>query len=198
MIKKINKGDLIIISGPSGCGKGTICKELIKNSTNITISTSATTRKPRTGEIDGVDYYFITEDEFIKKIEKKELAEYTYFNNWYYGTGVDDLQEDRINVGVFNIQGIVSLMADSRCKVTPFRIVAPDSDRLIRSIKRDSTADCSEICRRFLADKQDFYSIPFPHITLNNDHFYDLPLLVEHIEKVVGPLYTKDVTGSFN
>lgn len=189
---------IIALFGESGAGKDTVLREILVNRPMVHKIISYTTRPPRENEIDGIDYYFITEEEFIKKIEKKELAEYTYFNNWYYGTGVDDLQEDRINVGVFNIQGIASLMADSRCKVTPFRIVAPDSDRLIRSIKRDSAADCSEICRRFLADKQDFYSIPFPHIVLNNDHFYDLPFLVEHIEKVVGPLYTKDVTGSFN
>lgn len=189
---------IIALFGESGAGKDTVLREILVNRPMVHKIISYTTRPPRKNEIDGIDYYFITEEEFIKKIEKKELAEYTYFNNWYYGTGVDDLQEDRINVGVFNIQGIASLMADSRCKVTPFRIVAPDSDRLIRSIKRDSAADCSEICRRFLADKQDFYSIPFPHIVLNNDHFYDLPFLVEHIEKVVGPLYTKDVTGSFN
>lgn len=189
---------VIALFGESGAGKDTVLREILVNRPMVHKIIPYTTRPPRKNEIDGIDYYFIAEEEFIKKIEKKELAEYTYFNNWYYGTGVDDLQEDRINVGVFNIQGIVSLMADSRCKVTPFRIVAPDSDRLIRSIKRDSTADCSEICRRFLADKQDFYSIPFPHIVLNNDHFYDLPFLVEHIEKAVGPLYTKDVTGSFN
>lgn len=189
---------IIALFGESGAGKDTVLREILVNRPMVHKIIPYTTRPPRKNEIDGIDYYFITEDEFIKKIEKKELVEYTYFNNWYYGTGVDDLQEDRINIGVFNIQGIVSLRADSRCKVIPFRIVAPDSDRLIRSIKRDSTADCSEICRRFLADKQDFYSIPFLYTTLHNDHFYDLPFLLEHIEQVVGPLYTKDVTESFN
>ena len=69
----MKKGNLIVISGPSGAGKGTICKELLKREDNLYISVSATTRSPREGEVHGVNYYFLTKEEFKKKVEKLKI-----------------------------------------------------------------------------------------------------------------------------
>ena len=81
-----NKGVLTIISGFSGVGKGTLVKMLLEKYDNYALSISATTREPRVGEQDGVNYFFITKDEFEKKIDNKELLEYAQYVGNYYGT----------------------------------------------------------------------------------------------------------------
>ena len=82
-----NKGLLLIISGPSGCGKGTVCAELLNRNKDLKLSISATTRDIRKGEIDGVTYFYKTKEEFEKMIENNELFEYVQgYNENYYGT----------------------------------------------------------------------------------------------------------------
>lgn len=80
-----SKGQLIVISGPSGAGKGTVCKALLERH-DFWISVSATTRSPRNGEIDGVNYYFITKDNFLEKIKNEDFLEYAEVYGNYYGT----------------------------------------------------------------------------------------------------------------
>lgn len=80
-----NKGLLIVISGPSGVGKGTVCEALTQRD-DLFISISATTRSPRKGEINGKNYYFITEEEFKKRIENSDFLEYAHVYGNYYGT----------------------------------------------------------------------------------------------------------------
>lgn len=81
----MKKGELFIVSGPSGAGKSTICR-IVRKQLGINLATSATTRAPREGEIDGRDYYFLTIDEFKKKIENNEFLEYATVHTNYYGT----------------------------------------------------------------------------------------------------------------
>ncbi len=83
-IKK--KGLLLVISGPSGAGKGTICKDLLKSDEGMKLSISATTRKPRTGEKEGVNYYYKTKEEFEGMIARGEFLEYAQIYDNYYGT----------------------------------------------------------------------------------------------------------------
>lgn len=80
------KGILIVVSGFSGAGKGTIMKELLKQYDNYALSISATTRKPRPGEEEGREYFFKTVKEFEKMIAKDELIEYARYVDNYYGT----------------------------------------------------------------------------------------------------------------
>lgn len=82
----INKGKLFVVSAPSGCGKGTILSEVLKNNDNLFYSVSATTRNPRDGEIDGVNYYFLSTEEFRQEIENGGMLEYAQFCNNFYGT----------------------------------------------------------------------------------------------------------------
>ena len=94
-IKK--KGRLVVVSGPSGVGKGTVLEKVLENP-DFVYSVSATTRKPREGEKHGVNYFFITKDEFETMIEKKELIEYANYNGNYYGTP-KHFVEEKLNDG---------------------------------------------------------------------------------------------------
>lgn len=85
-MRKMSEGRLFIISGPSAVGKGTIVKEIMASSENVSLSVSATTRDPREGEINGVHYYFLNDDEFRKKIDEGGFLEYASVHGHYYGT----------------------------------------------------------------------------------------------------------------
>lgn len=90
------KGSLFVVSAPAGCGKDTILSELFKRTDTAGYAVSATTRAPREGEVNGIHYHFLTREEFERKIEAKEVLEYTEYCGNYYGTlkrSVDDLLE---------------------------------------------------------------------------------------------------------
>ena len=88
-----NLKKLIIITGPSGVGKGTVVKELLDRNKDIWLSISATTRNPRVGEKDGLNYYFISEERFKDMIDKKEFLEWAQFAGNYYGTPLSNINE---------------------------------------------------------------------------------------------------------
>ena len=85
----MKKGFLLVISGPSGVGKGTVLHDLMNTQTNLVYSVSATTRKKREGEIEGVSYFYKSHDEFEKMIEEDKFLEYAHVHNNYYGTTKD-------------------------------------------------------------------------------------------------------------
>lgn len=87
------KGLLVVLSGPSGVGKGTVCKALRKRGTQLKYSISATTRKPREGEIDGVHYFFKTREQFEQMIKQEKLLEWAEYVGNCYGTPVDYVRE---------------------------------------------------------------------------------------------------------
>ena len=84
--KKMNRGKLVIVSGFSGAGKGTVMNRLVADNSNYALSVSATTRQPRPNEVDGVSYFFKTHEEFERMIENDELLEYARYVDNYYGT----------------------------------------------------------------------------------------------------------------
>lgn len=88
------RGNLIILSGPSGVGKGTVLSALMKDYDDIHYSVSATTRKPRVGEKNGDDYYFMSEDKFESLVEKDEFLEWAEVHNNYYGTPKKYVEEN--------------------------------------------------------------------------------------------------------
>ena len=87
-----DKGLLVVLSGPSGAGKDTVLNNLLAKNKNIRISTSATTRSPREGEVDGEDYYFISNEEFVQLISKDGMLEYAEYCGNYYGTPYDQVE----------------------------------------------------------------------------------------------------------
>lgn len=95
---KKEKGLLLVLSGPAGVGKGTVCGALRKEKTAIQYSVSATTRAPRAGEVDGINYFFKTREQFEKMIEQDELLEWAEYVGNYYGTPIEYVRET-INKG---------------------------------------------------------------------------------------------------
>ena len=98
------------------------------------------------------------------------MLEATVFKGWGYGTPLEALKQDKINVGVFNPEGIECLLADSRLEVLPIYIYAPDKVRLIRALNRELNPDCAEICRRYEADERDFRDIDFDYSIFDNSY----------------------------
>ncbi len=96
---KTEKGLLLVVSGPSGAGKGTICKEFLKHHDNVYPSVSTTTRDPRNMEIDGVNYHFISKDSFNKLLEKEAFLEYAKVYGNMYGTTKNTVMS-KINQGI--------------------------------------------------------------------------------------------------
>ncbi|MBQ9087132.1 MAG: guanylate kinase [Clostridia bacterium] len=88
----MNKGLMIVISGPAGSGKGTVNAHLLRTG-DFAFSVSATTRAPRPGEIDGVNYHYITREEFLRRIESGDMLEYTQYCGNYYGTPLKEAEE---------------------------------------------------------------------------------------------------------
>ena len=80
------KGLLLVVSGPSGAGKGTICKAFLEKNKNVKLSISATTRSPREGEVEGVNYFFVTKEKFKGMIDNGELLEHAQIYDNFYGT----------------------------------------------------------------------------------------------------------------
>lgn len=180
----MNKIKIIALFGKSGAGKDTIQNIMLQKSDKYHKIISCTTRPKREYEQDGVDYHFIDEKEFTLKTLNGSMLEATTFRNWFYGTPVESLDLDKINVGVFNIQGIETLLEDERLDVYPIYVQASDKVRLLRSLNREENPDCVEICRRFQTDEQDFYNIPFEYEVLDNNEEVE-NLSLEYLENKV-------------
>lgn len=128
---KLNeKGLLIVISGPSGVGKGTVRKALFeRKGHNLEFSVSMTTRKPRVGEVDGREYYFVNEEEFKENINKGNMLEYARFVNNYYGTPKDKVNE-QLEAGkevVLEIEVQGALQVKAKMPDSVFIFIAPPS-----------------------------------------------------------------------
>ncbi len=148
----VSKGLLVIVSGPSGAGKGTICKELIKNNSQIKVSISATTRKPRTGERDGVNYFFITENKFRHMIYKNEFLEYATVYGNYYGTPkqyvMNNLQNGNDVLLEIDIVGALQIKKKFDDAVFIF-ILPPSLNELKNRIVNRGTESSSDIEKRY-------------------------------------------------
>lgn len=132
----MQKGRLFVISGPSGAGKGTICKEILK-AENIRLSVSMTTRAPREGEIDGVHYFFVSKEKFQEIIEERGFLEYAEVYGNFYGTPKMEVME-RMNAGIdvvleIDIQGALQIKETYPQAVLIF-ILPPSMTELRRRI----------------------------------------------------------------
>ena len=139
MVDIVSRGLLIILSGPSGVGKGTVREMLFKDeSLNLAYSISMTTRLPRPNERDGIDYFFVTKEEFEKNIETGLLLEYAQFVGNYYGTPknyVEELLNNGKNVVLeIEVQGALQVMSKCPEALTIF-LVPPSFEELEKRIR---------------------------------------------------------------
>lgn len=147
-----NDGRLFVISGPSGAGKGTICKKLLE-SVDISISTSMTTRVPRPGEIDGKDYYFVTVDEFEEKIANGGMLEYARVFDNIYGTPKDmvikQLERGRDVILEIDVQGGLQIKKKMPEQAVLVFVLPPDLTTLRQRIIDRGTETEEVIDKRF-------------------------------------------------
>ncbi len=153
MIKTNNKGLLIVVSGPSGAGKDTICQKLIKENSNIWMSVSMTTRKPRPLEKDGVDYFFVSKEDFFNKINDNTFLEYASYNDNYYGTPKDKVEE-KLNEGkdvilVIDINGAINIKKIIPSALFIF-IMPPDMETLKNRLIGRKTESKDKVVKRFI------------------------------------------------
>ena len=167
------KPTIIAIIGPSCAGKDTLmhqiywefCKDFTKliEFPNVYYIISSTTRPPRENEENHKDYHFLSEEKFQELIDRNAFLEYTEFNKWKFGTDKLNISytPDAINIGVFNLQSLNILNAQTDFNIIPVYLIVNWKDRLIRYIKREGKISL-EMIRRLIADWVDFkhpYSI---------------------------------------
>lgn len=145
------KPKLFVIAGPSGVGKGTIIKELLNSDESLIYSVSSTTRKPRPNEVDGVNYNFISEEQFKKEVENDEFLEWAVYNGNHYGTGkktVDKALENGKSIILeIEIQGALQIM--EKCPEAVFIFILPPSyDELEKRLRGRNTEDEQTIQNR--------------------------------------------------
>ena len=138
-------GFLLVLSGPSGSGKGTVSEALMKNNDDIIFSTSVTTRTPRPGEVNGENYFFATREEFEEMVEKGELLEYAFVHTNYYGTPkkfvFDEIEKGEIVLLEIDVQGALQIKEKYKEAVFIF-LIPPTMDELkSRLVKRDTETE---------------------------------------------------------
>lgn len=149
---------IVCLVGKSAAGKDSIAYLLSRQEGWHNV-VSCTTRPRREYEKEGVNYYFLTPDEFAHRVINGDMIEATYFNDWHYGTMKSALV-DGINVGVWNPEGYdclrETLKNDPDVVLLAYYIKCKDKTRLLRSLNRERDPDVHEIVRRFQADEEDF------------------------------------------
>lgn len=172
---KLNeRGLLVVISGPSGVGKGTVRKALFeKEGHDLVYSVSMTTRPPRENEKDGVDYYFVSKEEFKQRIEQGKLLEYAEFVGNYYGTPLDKVEE-QLNKGKevvleIEVEGALQVRAKMKDAVFIF-IVPPGRQALYDRLKSRGTESEDMIKKRMeKAEREFLLAHKYDYIVVNDE-----------------------------
>jgi len=168
-----SSGQLIIITAPSGAGKTTLIKMLIEKDKEFTLSVSYTTRKPRKGEVDGEDYHFISEEEFLLKKDSYFFAEWALVHGNYYGTSKKDSYDliEKSTTILFDVdyQGALNLQKAFPEALSIF-ILPPSMQELERRLTDRKTDTLDVIERRIKnAQKEIYYAKHFDYLLINDD-----------------------------
>ena len=167
------RGMLVLYTGSSGVGKGTIMKELLKRDPNIRLSVSNTTREPRKGEIDGVHYNFVTKEEFEKLIEADGYLEYAMYCDNYYGTPkkqVEDMLEQGFDVFLeIEVQGGLQVMKKYPDILSIF-VLPPSLEILEKRLRERATEDNETIEKRLKeAEKEISFKDRYKYNVINDE-----------------------------
>lgn len=186
----MKKGLLIVCSGPSGVGKGTILKRLMDDaSLNLVYSVSMTTRKPRVNEINGVNYFFVSEKEFKEAIENKEMLEYAQFVGNYYGTPIKYVEEKRnqgFNVVLeIEVEGAKQVLSKQKDCLSIF-ISPPSLKELERRIRERQTEDEETILKRLRKAEIELKEIDNYRYVVCND---DIEKAIKEIKEIITKHY---------
>ena len=169
-----SKGLILILSSPSGGGKSSLCKELLKIDDNLKLSVSATTRLPRPGEVEGVHYYFKTVEQFKQLISENYFLEYAENYNNFYGTPLDyvkELMNSKKDV-LFDIdrQGARQIREKMRAFVVSIFIMPPSLDVLKQRLQARGQDTESVINNRMLQAKEEIsHATEYDYIVVNDD-----------------------------
>lgn len=180
-----NHGLLIVLSGPSGAGKGTLCRELLRQMPQVKYSVSATTRQPRPGEVDGLHYYFRSREEFQTMIEQDQLLEWAEFCGNYYGTPQFAV-EQAIQAGndvilEIEIQGALQVKKRFSQGVFIF-IVPPSMDELSQRIHKRGTESEEVIQKRLQTAARELeYVSEYDYVVVNDE----IPLAVDKLKSIL-------------
>ncbi|NFO12886.1 guanylate kinase [Clostridium botulinum] len=184
MIDK-KRGLLIVISGPSGAGKGTICKELLEKNDNLLLSVSATTRSPRNGEVDGVNYHFLSKENFITRIEKNDFLEHAEVYGNYYGTpksNVDKMLDSGRDVILeIDIQGALKVKENTEEGVFIF-ILPPSMEELKQRIINRGSETTESLMKRFKSAYKEINFVSKYNYAVVND---EVDVAVEKLEAII-------------
>ncbi len=180
-----NLKKLIIITGPSGVGKGTVVKELLDRNKDIWLSISATTRNPRVGEKDGLNYYFISEERFKDMIDKKEFLEWAQFAGNYYGTPLSSVNE-KIEKGFIvlleiEVEGAKQIKEKFPESLSIF-LLPPSKEELEKRIRNRGTEKEEAIDRRLSRANYEIESSDQFDFVLTN---HDVDETVKEVFKII-------------
>ncbi len=188
-----NQYNIMAIMGKAGAGKDTLCQALLKEPefADAVPIISCTTRPIRDNETDGINYHFITNEEFTDKILTGDIIEATVFNDWCYGTSTSNLDNNKLNIGVFNPEAVGILRDNVLIHLKLIYIEANNKDRLLRQLNRENEPNCHEIIRRFTADEHDFSEEIIealkPDLFIVNNNGAD----ISHIAKTIAQAWSK-------
>ena len=167
------KGIIIVVSGFSGAGKGTLMKELTKKYDNYALSVSATTRNPRPGEVNGREYFFVSNEEFEKLIEENGLIEHAGYVDHYYGTP-RKFVEDKLSQGIdvileIEIQGALQIKEQYPDAVLLF-VMPPSAAELEKRLRGRGTETEEGILQRLKRAKEESVGIEkYDYLVINDD-----------------------------
>ena len=170
---KKKRGELIVLSGPSGVGKSTVISELLSSRRDIYFSVSFTTRQPRVGEENGVNYNFVTREEFERMIAAGELLEYAEYVNNYYGTSLRVIQE-KLDQGIdvlldIEVQGAAKVREKCPEAVLIF-IIPPSIEELSRRLRNRNTDSAEVIEQRLQKSRQECQEcVKYDYLVVNNN-----------------------------
>ena len=186
MIKQKKQGQLIVISGPSGAGKDTIVENVINNNSNIWLSVSATSRSIRKGEKEGVNYFYLTKEEFEERIENNYFLEYAKYADNYYGTPKEEIIK-KLDKGIDVILVIESEGAKKIKELVPealFIFIMPTTEKeLLKRLSGRKTEDKEKIIKRFNIAYQEMNEVTKYNYVVVNDNLTEAISKVEAIIK---------------